>query len=180
MKISVDHIKDTPLVLHFEEQLDMFAILSDMQKKKECFFSGCVQGDVSVVREYGHLRVTGRATVPVMLSCSRCLAEYESQVGTSFTVFFRKETVNRGGSEDELELGEEDLVSSLYTGDEIDLTPEFDEQIAMEIPLNPICSHSCKGLCQFCGVDLNVSHCSCERETTGFKFSALKNFNVTR
>jgi uncharacterized protein len=29
------------------------------------------------------------------------------------------------------------------------------------IPLNPLCSNNCKGLCPSCGADLNKERCTC-------------------
>lgn len=118
--------------------------------------------------------------MPLALSCSRCLAEFTSFVDTSFTIFFRKESAITASTEEELELGEMDLLSSVYSGDEIDLTHEIEEQVAMEIPSKPLCSDDCKGLCHVCGIDLNTSSCSCSQEPVTLTFSALKDFKVTR
>ena len=179
MKIVVDHIKDAPLALHIDETVETFPLLAGMQDDKSCTITGNVQGDLTVTREFDNVRVTGRLTAPLALSCSRCLADYTSFIDTNFTIFFRKETAVTVSDEDELELGEMDLLSSTYSGDEIDLTHEIEEQIAMEIPLKPLCSDSCKGLCHECGTDLNTSSCSCSKKTVSLAFSALKDFKVT-
>jgi uncharacterized protein len=150
-----------------------------MQDDKSCTITGRIQGDVTVTREYDNIRVAGRITAPLALACSRCLADYSSFVDTSFTIFFRKDEASAASAEDELELGEMDLLSSVYSDDEIDLTHEIEEQIAMEIPLKPLCSDSCKGLCHECGTDLNTSSCSCSKEPVSLAFSALKDFKIT-
>lgn len=180
MKFIVDHIKDTPVTIHIDEPVGTFPLLAGMQNDKICSISGNIEGDVSVVREYDNIRVAGRIAAPLALSCSRCLADYTSFIDTSFTLFFRKESAVAPSSEDELELGEMDLLSSSYSGDEIDLTHEIEEQIAMEVPLKPLCSDECKGLCHVCGTDLNTSSCSCGKEVAGLTFSALKDFKVTK
>jgi uncharacterized protein len=180
VKIVVDHIKDAPLAMHIDEPVESFPLLADMQNDKICCISGRIQGDLTVSREYENVRVTGRITAPLDLSCSRCLADFTSFVDTSFTIFFRKENSITPSTEDELELGEMDLLSSVYSGDEIDLTHEIEEQVAMEIPLKPLCSDSCKGLCHECGIDLNTSSCSCSKEPERLTFSALKDFKVTK
>ena len=180
MKLIVDHIKDTPLVLHIDEPVETFPLLSGMQNDESCGITGNIQGDLFVTREYENIRVTGRVTAPLGLSCSRCLVDYPSFVDTNFTIFFRKDSIKTVSTEDELELGEMDLLSSTYSGDEIDLTPEIEEQVAMEIPVKPLCSEECKGLCHQCGTDLNISSCSCSKEPVSITFSALKNFKVTR
>ncbi|MDO9308572.1 MAG: DUF177 domain-containing protein [Deltaproteobacteria bacterium] len=179
MKVIIDHIQNKPVVLHIEEPLETFPVLSAMQQDKVCTFTGPIRGDITAEREYDHVRVAGRVSVPLSLSCSRCLVDYDSFVDVNFTVIFRKDTATPS-VEDEIELGEEDLLSSVYQGDEIDLTHEIQEQIAMEIPLKPLCSDACKGLCHTCGTDLNVSQCTCSKETTSLAFSALKNFKVSR
>jgi uncharacterized protein len=178
VKFIVDQIKDTPLELHIDEPVETFPLLAGMQNDKSCNFAGRIQGDLTVAREFGHMRVTGRITAPLALSCSRCLADFSSFVDTSFTIFFRKESAITASDEDELELGEMDLLSSVYTGDEIDLTHEIEEQVAMEIPLKPLCNDSCKGLCHECGIDLNASSCSCRKEPVSLAFNALKDFKV--
>lgn len=180
MKIVVDHIKDTPVSLHIDEPVAAFPLLAGMQHDKSCSITGNIQGDITVTREYENIRVTGRITAPLALTCSRCLADYPSFVDTSFTIFFRKGDSITSSAEEELELGEMDLLSSAYSGDEIDLTHEIEEQVAMEIPLKPLCSESCKGLCHECGTDLNASSCSCSKEPVNLTFSALKDFKVTR
>lgn len=180
MKIVVDHIKDTPLALHIDEPVETFPLLAAMQDAKNCIITGNIQGDMTVTREYENIRVVGRITAPLALCCSRCLEGFKSYVDTSFTIFFRKEVANTSPAEDEIELGEMDLLSSEYSGDEIDLTNEIEEQVAMEIPLKPLCGEACKGLCHECGIDLNTSSCSCSKEPVSLTFSALKDFKVTQ
>jgi uncharacterized protein len=180
VKFVVDRIKDIPIALHIDEPVSTFPLLVDMQDASSSCITGNIQGDVTVVREYENIRVTGRVTAPLALACSRCLAEFTSFVDTSFTIFFRKESALASATEDELELGEMDLLSSAFSGDEIDLTHEIEEQIAMEIPLKPLCSDACKGLCHECGIDLNTSGCSCSKDPVRIAFSALKDFKVTR
>ena len=179
MKLIIDHIKDTPQLHHINEPVEAFPLLASIQNIDGCSITGNIQGDVSVVREYKNIRVTGRITAPLALSCSRCLADYTSFVDTSFTLFFRKEAAVTASTEDELELGEMDLMSSTYSGDDIDLTHEIEEQVAMEIPSKPLCSEACMGLCHECGIDLNTSSCSCSKEPVRLAFNALKDFKIT-
>jgi len=180
MKISVDHLQEKALTIQIDEPIDTFPVLSGMQADGTCLFSGPVRGQVSAMREYDHVRVAGAVTVPVTLTCSRCLASYETPIGSSFTIFFRKGAPDVETDEDEAELNEQDLVSATYSGDEIDLAHEIEEQVAMEVPFKPLCSEACKGLCPTCGKDLNQGDCSCARDEVNFKFSALKDFKVSR
>src|SRR5665647_60561 len=113
MKIVVDHIKDKPIAIHIDEPVASFPLLAAMQDDKNGSITGNIQGDVTVTREFDTVRVTGRVAAPLALCCSRCLAEFTSFVDTSFTIFFRKEDAATASTEEELELGEMDLLSSV-------------------------------------------------------------------
>ena len=167
-------------MLHIEESAESFPVLASMQRELGVTFTGPIQGDIAAVREYDHLRVNGRLTASLLLFCSRCLAEYDSYIDTNFTLLYRKDSRDLFCSDDEVELDETDLLSLSYSGDEIDLTHEIEEQIALEIPIKPLCSESCLGLCHQCGTDLNHSQCSCSTETVNLKFSALKDLKINR
>lgn len=180
MKIRVDHIQDKPFSLRAEEPVTAFPVLSAMQDSGECAFTAPVLVDVTAAREFDHVRVSGRVGTKIELTCSRCLATYEAPLDSSFTIYFRKATSHDEVEEEETELEEQDLISATYSGDEIDLTHEIEEQVVMEIPLKPLCNEECKGLCPVCGTDLNQGACSCPRERTSLKFSALKDFKVSR
>lgn len=179
MKIRIDHIKNKPYELHVEEPVAVFPALVRMQADGECVFGGRVKADITIEREFDHLKAVGRVSVPITLTCGRCLATYPSEIDSSFTIIFRKETAPNAEVEDETELCDDDLVSSSYCGDEIDLAHEIEEQVVMEIPLKALCDEGCKGLCSSCGTDLNTGSCSCSREPINLKFSALKDFKVT-
>jgi uncharacterized protein len=180
MKIQVDRILDKPFSLQSEEPAESFPVLSGMQSAGECTFNGPVLIDITAAREYDHIKVSGHVGTQVALSCSRCLENFAAPIDSRFTIYYRKGTSLEPTDEEEVELGEQDLISATYTGGEIDLTHEIEEQVAMGIPLKPLCSEGCKGLCPVCGIDLNLSDCSCQRGQTNLKFSALKDFKVSR
>lgn len=180
MIIRVDHIKHKPYELHIEEPASSFPVLVGMQSDGECVFDGPVTADVSLEREFDHFKARGRVRVPITLACGRCLVNYSAEIDSSFTIIYRKESDRHPVAEDETELSGDDLVAATYNGDEIDLTHEIEEQVAMEIPLKPLCSDGCKGLCPTCGTDMNTAPCSCSNEPVNLKFGALKDFKATR
>lgn len=178
LKIRIEDIKDKGLVLSEDEPITNYPILTAMQDAGECEFLAPLRLSLTVAREYDHVRVGGRVESRVKLACSRCLKEYVTDIVSPFTIFF---TPAKGVRQDEeVELAEEDLVSASYEGAEIDLSPEIAEQVAMEIPLKPLCKEECRGLCTNCGADLNVADCGCDRGVVNVKLSALKNFKVKK
>ena len=72
----------------------------------------------------------------------------------------------------------EELEISYYQGDFIDLTPIICEQIILQIPIKPLCSEECKGLCPHCGINMNVASCSCHLEFVDPRLAVLKNIKI--
>lgn len=180
MKVRTEHIREAVRHFVFEESADAFPALAAMQSAGECRFNGPISVELSAEREMDHYRVEGALYVTVSLVCSRCLADFNRKVETDFTIFFRETTGEEEYDESEVELEERDLVSASFTGDELDLGPEIGEQVALNIPLKPLCDDGCKGLCPACGADLNIAVCGCAKEEKPSKFSALKDFKVKR
>lgn len=180
MKVKTEHIREAVRQYAFHESADAFPVLASMAEAGECRFNGQISVELTAGREMDHYRVDGSLSVPVSLVCSRCLADFEQAVSSQFTIFFREgDSIGADSEEgDEVELDERALVSATFNGDEIDLQPEIGEQVALCIPLKPLCSEGCKGLCPFCGVDRNTVACECEKEAKPSKFSALKDFKV--
>ncbi|QOX79012.1 DUF177 domain-containing protein [Trichlorobacter lovleyi] len=178
MKVRTEHIKEAVREFSFNEPAESFPVLAAMMAAGECRFTGSVQVALTAERELDHYRVEGTVSVPVQLDCSRCLCSFDRTVFSRFTIFFREGAAVNHEEEDEVELEERDLISSSFSGDEIDLMPEIAEQVALEIPLKPLCSESCKGLCPVCGIDLNSGTCSCVSEQKQSRFAVLKDFKV--
>ncbi|CAH2030994.1 YceD family protein [Trichlorobacter ammonificans] len=178
MKVKTEHIRETVRQFVFQEAAAAFPMLAEMEEAGECRFTGPVSVELTAGREMDHYRVEGTLSVPLSLTCSRCLAEFGQVVSSQFTIFFREGRGEEQAEEHEVELAERDLVSAIFQGDEIDLLPEIGEQVALTVPLKPLCSESCKGLCPSCGVDRNTTVCTCSQEPKLSKFSALKDFKV--
>jgi len=102
-----------------------------------------------------------RLEVDLHAVCGRCLEEYEKPLRLQFT--------------EEYVQGEprEDTTALSYMGDVIDLREAVRENILLNLPLKPICDEECKGLCSECGVNLNLSTCSCGREEVDLRWADL-------
>lgn len=75
-----------------------------------------------------------------LLECSRCLEQFKYNVNVDFESSFDKEKY------------------------ETDILEQIRENLILNIPIQPLCKHDCKGLCQVCGKNKNISSCSCEEE----------------
>ncbi|HWI41211.1 MAG TPA: DUF177 domain-containing protein [Verrucomicrobiae bacterium] len=180
LKLRVDDIKpDKPRTVAAEEPVSSFPTLAEMVDRGEVTLAGPVRVDITATAGYDHIRVDGRVSGAAELVCSRCLADYRGPLESAFTIFYRKAAPGEEEVE-EVELSDVDLLSATYAGDEIDLTPEIEGQLITEIPIKPLCSESCKGLCSSCGADLNRTGCGCGNTGRPSAFEALKNFKVKK
>jgi uncharacterized protein len=89
--------------------------------------------------------VTGTASAPVVGECARCLEPVTSEVEANFQELYRYEP---SPEEDD----EEDVL--LLDGDLFDLEPVLRDAVVLALPLSPLCSDDCAGLCPDCGVRL--------------------------
>ena len=114
-------------------------------------------GDVTfrgtAANEGGRIMVEGVLNGVYALNCSRCGKALTEEFETEF---FAQYALQAQPDED----GEADILE--FCGDNIDLEPQFLQTIFLELPMKPLCSDDCKGLCPFCGKNLNKGTCNCE------------------
>ena len=130
-------------------------------------FSGEVSGDDF------RANVRGRIDSNFELDCTRCL----EPVKISLPIEFSSEFVAKEhfGSEGEHEIDPENLTANSLDGDRIDLTEVVREQILLNLPEQMYCRDDCKGICESCGVNRNLSDCGCEADEADPRWAALKN-----
>lgn len=177
MKIRVADISEKEKKYESSLPATTYPSLLLVQQDGECTFLNPIDVAMTIVREYGYIRVKGTVGTSLGLSCSRCLTDFSSVVSSNFTIYFTKST-GHIEAEEEVELGEEDLISATYDGDEIDLTNEIAEQVLLAVPYKPLCSENCLGLCPVCGVDKNITTCSCMDNQSSMAFSSLRGLKV--
>ena len=105
--------------------------------------------------------VTGSVSGGELLECARCLKELRSQVNVEVCELFEAP-----GHESEDD-------SYRVSGNEIDLEPMLRDNVTLALPLKPVCSEDCKGLCATCGTDLNVGSCDCTEEVVDERWAPL-------
>ncbi|NPB04225.1 MAG: DUF177 domain-containing protein [Thermotogae bacterium] len=106
---------------------------------------------VTVARTDTGYRLKVEGEVRVRFVCSRCLDEYEEDF-----VFEDENLLRRGRYEGGISLKDEDVESIFIEKDEIDLLPIIREIFISQLPINPLCSPDCRGLCPVCGLKLEA------------------------
>jgi len=120
-------------------------------------------GSVHIGRTPQGLVVTGKFSGDTTLECVRCLNGFSHALEWEITELyaFNKKSVSETG-----------LI--LPDDAHIDLAPLTREYALLEVPINPLHTLNCKGLCIECGQDLNVEDCGHSQESDDSPFSVLK------
>jgi uncharacterized protein len=119
-----------------------------------------------MVEVAGHIRAT------LDLTCGCCLGVFEYELAEDFALTFVPEMEPADPAlEQELEPDELGLIP--YSEDRLELLIPVQEQLLLVVPMHPLCSAECRGLCPVCGVDLNTINCRCEKKVFNNKFESL-------
>jgi uncharacterized protein len=113
----------------------------------------------------------GQVTAQVVMECARCLGEFTTELSGSAD-FVVCSQIKTDGQEDVPD--DEDRVYFKGTEFKVDVTEPVRQAMVLAVPLKPLCSEDCKGLCAMCGANLNHETCACEREQSDPRWEGLK------
>ncbi|WP_408611369.1 YceD family protein [Lolliginicoccus lacisalsi] len=110
--------------------------------------------------------VTGSVSAVAVGDCVRCLEQTEQHVEVPLVELFAypNSTTSQTTEDDEVQLLVEDL---------IDLAPVVVNGLGDELPLQPVCSEDCPGLCTECGVPLSSAEPGHGHDTIDPRWAAL-------
>jgi uncharacterized protein len=124
-----------------------------------------LNGSIEIGKTSQGLVATGNFTGKITLECARCLNDFVHEINWEITELFAFKS----------EIVDEETVLPLPDSAQIDFAPILREYALLEVPINPLHSPDCKGLCLECGQDLNVADCGHEDTDGDSPFNALKN-----
>lgn len=165
MQINLARLKLQPRgseSFHLEEQ-GHNKILEDLEGK----FLRSIVVDLDVDNNDRLFLGHGRVKTLLQLPCSRCLEDINYPIDTDFELTMEHSSKAHNYSEDE------DTI--IFDGDIVDLDLAVHAAIFMAIPIMPLCSESCRGICPVCGVNKNTGDCTCSRQEIDPRWEKLKN-----
>jgi uncharacterized protein len=107
-----------------------------------------LSGFASFQRTQNGLLLQGGFKAETSATCVRCLVQFPLSLGTEFEEIFTYP--NHPLSENEALIPENGT---------LDLEEMISDYLVLEVPINPICKEDCKGLCNECGLNLNLGEC---------------------
>ena len=182
MHLRIEQIKEDGLDLEFEEQPEVFPVLSEMINQGECNFIAPLKTVLRAIRIDDMIDVKGNINTVVRLPCGRCLKEYVTPLKSRFdlTYVHRLPDFQEDEQPDEIEVSAAEMGLIYFEGEDINLQDGIQEQVIMALPVRALCSENCKGLCAECGKDLNAGDCGCNRQPPDNRFAALKKLKLDK
>lgn len=121
------------------------------------FFVGPVNVVLLIARSGLRLMVTGSVSYRARLECAICACDYECDLSEPLTAEF----LSCEDEDEEAERRPERESEGGLQGNWLDLLPMVRDAIHLAVPIAPRCRLDCRGLCPFCGADLNKEQCRC-------------------
>jgi uncharacterized protein len=120
--------------------------------------TGDVHLHVEIHKSGNSYDVKGFEEYDLVLTCSRCLRDIKQHEKRNFHLKFKK---NADYAISDKSAGETDKTESEFIVENncINLGPFLRDEIILSVPMKPLCSEECRGLCPICGVNLNKTTC---------------------
>ncbi len=130
------------------------------------------QLSIKIVKSGSEVFINGEGRCNVELQCSRCLNDFEYNIYSPLDIVFHPASeLNKEGCH---ELQKEELDIVFYSNNLLDIDDIANEQLALNIPMKPLCSAECKGICPECGADLNTMQCNCKGSNVDERLKVLE------
>ncbi len=112
----------------------------------------------------------GFVTVPVEQECARCLSIFETELSGEMHFAIRAHAGKSimGTNKDA------DVITVKSHEPVVELNELIRQALSLSIPMKPLCSEECRGLCPNCGVNLNEEECDCKEEDIDDRWEGLQ------
>lgn len=172
-ELNIARLREEGLDLHLILDQEWFGPWLEEDPHLEFQSPGHLTADLHVARHGQDILVRGHLVGTLNLRCSRCLEPFAQEVDTRFDLLLSPAPDQL---KEEEELSRADLDRDFYRGEVVDLESILREQVLLTLPLKPLCSEDCRGICPRCGADLNREACQCQEAQSTSPFAKLKNF----
>lgn len=120
------------------------------------------------------LLVRGSLAGSVVMPCNRCAEDAPVKIESDFSEF--EDLPEDGGKQEQTE----GCIVYQMHAPMLNLAEVCWEQFMLALPVQPLCSENCKGLCPKCGQNLNNGKCGCESESGDPRLAVLRNVKVDK
>ena len=114
----------------------------------------------------GEFRLRAAISAGARWECDRCVAPIRTPIETSYQMVY---VLEGGPGLDPAEI--QVIPASLNV---IDIAEDVRQTVELSVPLKRVCAENCRGLCPYCGTNLNEGTCACEPAPADSRWDKLK------
>lgn len=96
--------------------------------------------------------------------CARCLEDALIPIHIPLTFTFVEHFAGEGRAKAKVKTDDDETEEDeriIFEHGVIDLGPTLRDELLLALPMKPICSESCLGICATCGSNRNLTQCAC-------------------
>ena len=143
-------------------------------EKEEYRVAAPVALQMVIHKDHDRFRLVGTVGTELELTCSRCLEPYVMPIDREFDLRYLPAGAGEPAADEEAEVEDDDVSLTFYRDEQVDLDELLREQFYLALPMKPLCSASCKGICPQCGGNRNVAPCDCSPQWEDPRLAGLK------
>lgn len=127
--------------------------------------TGTIEAKGNIRNFSGYILLNAEIELKAQVACARCGKEFD----TVFSYSIEQKLTNKLENNDN-----EDYI--LIEDGRMDVSKLVNDSVLLELPSRFLCKDDCKGLCLKCGIDLNVSRCSCDMRDIDPRLAVLADY----
>ena len=108
------------------------------------------------------INISGDIEAILKIPCSRCMEDIEYKIKTDFS------------KDVKFDDNDSDEVIEYINGYNLDLEKLVLNELIINLPMKVLCSDTCKGICNQCGVNLNKDSCNCDKSDIDPRLAVFK------
>lgn len=164
---SREKVLEEEIPLEMTEVKNRLGIFKILEKKPVSF--------VLTNIKTGKALIEGKTELVFEMNCDRCLKTVEYKMDLNFS----REVYSPDASLEDAD--EDDDDQSFMVGYELNVEDLVSNEILLSWPMKVLCKPQCKGICTFCGKDLNTGECGCDTFVPDPRWAALQDiFNANK
>jgi uncharacterized protein len=136
-------------------------------------------GSVKVTKLTDGVLVQGDIQAQVALQCSRCLEDFPYPADAGLEEQFQPTIdIDSGHPIKRAEYEQDDNAFMIDPNHMMDLTEPIRQALLVALPMRPLHSEDCKGLCPICGANRNNVDCGHTGEEPDSRWEGLRDLNL--
>lgn len=159
-------LKDLPAHLVFEEEVaDLDLQIYGVKYRSKA------RVEIDVIKSDAIYYCSGHVKLDVDFECSRCLEYYKDSLDGEIAFSIRESMDSEPFDRSEIPESQIIVPDGVKR---VDISDPVREALILEVPLKPLCSEECRGLCPQCGVNRNEQNCQCKIEANDPRWDGLR------